>query len=274
MDREGAVWFASYPKSGNTWLRCLLEAYRRNGVLDINDLRITSSDGGAAIVQGVSPLPLSALGFRGEMQIRPAALLNLLARLNKPTWVKTHFANIQPDGLPQCIPAELTERAVYVVRDPRDVVSSFARFYKFPMETACDALSSKDFTIGGNEMFAKCLLSTWSNHVSSWVGEKVFPVHVVKYEDMMKDAGKELTEVLEFLGIEVDKALVKKAVDATRISKLKKAEEAKGFVENAGAKPATFFHAGGSRWQDELGPKWIRRIEADHGAVMKQLGYL
>ena len=274
MEREGAVWLASYPKSGNTWLRCLLEAYRRNGVLDINDLRVTSSDGGASIVQGVSPLPLSALGFRGEMQIRPAALLNLLARLNKPTWVKTHFANIQPDGLPQCIPAELTERAVYVVRDPRDVVSSFARFYKFPMETACDALSSKDFTIGGNEVFAKCLLSTWSNHVSSWVGEKVFPVHVVKYEDMMKDAGKELTEVLEFLGIEVDKALVKKAVDATKISKLKKAEEAKGFVENAGKKPATFFNEGGSRWQDELGPKWIRRIEADHGAVMKQLGYL
>lgn len=274
MEREGAVWLASYPKSGNTWLRCLLEAYRRNGVLDINDMRITSSDGGATIVQGVSPLPLSALGFRGEMQIRPAALLNLFARLSKPTWVKTHFANIQPDGLPQCIPHELTERAVYVVRDPRSVVTSFARFYKFPIETACDAMSSKDFTIGGNEAFAKCLLSTWSNHVASWMGEKVFPVHVVKYEDLLDDAGKELTEVLEFLGIEADAATVKKAVNATNISKLQKAEADQGFIENSRKQSGAFFNAGGVRWEDELAPKWIRRIESDHGTVMKQLGYL
>ena len=271
-EREGAVWMAAYPKSGNTWLRCLLEAYRRNGALDINDLRITSSDGGATILQGVSPIPINDLGFRGEMLIRPAAILNLLARLNKPTWVKTHFANIQPDGLPHCIPKELTEKAVYVVRDPRSVFLSLSKFFKFPLEKTADSMADKDFTIGGNALFARQFISSWSNHVSSWVSETEFPVHIVKYEDMMANAGKELTEVLTFLEQDVDPATIKRAVEATELSRLRKTEGELGFKEDISS--GGFFNEGGTRWQDELGPKWIKRIEADHGDVMRAMGYI
>lgn len=269
-ERHGTTWLASYPKSGNTWLRCLLEAYRRNGALDINDMRITSSDGGATILQGVSPMPLSAIDFRLEMLLRPAALFNMFCRMSAPIMIKTHFANIQPDGLPHCIPKELTDRAVYVVRDPRSVVSSFARFYQFPMEKSSDAMNSKDFTIGGNDIFCRILLSTWSNHVASWVSETAFPVHVVKYEDMIEDTGRELIEVLEFLEIDVDQGLVERAVSAADINNLKKTEGANGFRENVSK--GEFFN--GSDWKDSLGPKWIKRIESDHGEVMKTLGYL
>ena len=58
-----AVWLASYPKSGNTWLRLLLEAYRCNGALDINDVRVCISDGAATVTQGVSPMPLDRLNL-------------------------------------------------------------------------------------------------------------------------------------------------------------------------------------------------------------------
>ena len=272
-ERDGAVWIASYPKSGNTWIRCLLEAYRRGGKLDINDMRITSADGGATIVQGVSPIPLGQLGFRGEMMVRPCALLNLFSRLSKPIWCKTHFANIQPDGLPRCIPPDFTERAVYVVRDPRSAFLSFSRFFNFPLDKAVEAMANKDFTIGGTETHARTLISSWSNHVASWTGEKEFPVHVVRYEDLQKDAGKELTDVLEFLGMEVDKKLVKLAVSASEISNLKESEEEDGFRENSKQERGVFFK-GDTSYQDELGPKFIRQIEEDHGDVMKLLGYL
>ncbi len=271
--REGVVWIASYPKSGNTWLRCLLEAYRRNGLLDINDMRITTSDGGATIIQGVSPTPLGALGFRGEMLVRPAALLNLFSRLTKPIWVKTHFANIQPDGLPHCIPAEFTERGIYLVRDPRAVFLSFARFFNFSLETAADAMNNKDFAIGGMGDYASTLLSTWSNHVASWASETVFPVHVVKYEDLMENPSQELKEVLEFLELEVADFIVKRATDAADIGKLKAREEEDGFRENITEKHGNFFN-GGTHWKEELGEKWIERIENDHGEIMKLMGYL
>ncbi len=270
---EGAVWIASYPKSGNTWLRCLLEAYRRNGKLDINDMRITSSDGGATIVQGVSPVPLAGLGFRGDMMLRPAALLNLFARLSAPIWIKTHFANIQPDGLPHCIPPDFTKRAVYIVRDPRAVFLSFSRFFGMSLKASAEAMANDEFRIGGTERHSLQLISSWSNHVASWFGEKAFPKHVVKYEDLLEDAAKELTEVLTFLEEDVDEAVVKRAVTAASISRLKKTEEKDGFHENLIAERGGFFN-GDTSWKEELGPKWIARIEEDHGEIMKLLGYL
>ena len=272
-EREGVVWIASYPKSGNTWLRCLLEAYRRNGNLDINDIRITTGDAGATIIQGVSPIPLKELGFRGEMLVRPAALLNLFTRMTKPMWIKTHFANIQPDGLPHCIPQDFTERAVYIVRDPRAVFLSFAQFFNFSLKTAADAMANNEFAIGGMGKHASTLLSSWSIHVTSWTGEKMFPVHVVKYEDLIKDSAKELSEILDFLGIKVVKATVERAVKAADINKLKVEEEKGGFRENITEKHGNFFN-GCTSWKEELGPKWITRIEKDHGKVMKLLGYL
>jgi len=272
-ERDGAIWISSYPKSGNTWLRCLLEAYRRNGVLDINDMRITTSDGGLCLLQGVSPTPADKLGFRGEMLIRPAALLGLFSRLPRPILIKTHFANMQPVGLPPCIPEDFTKKAVYVVRDPRSVVLSFSRFFSYSVNLGADAMANTSFTIGGTETFGRQFLSSWSNHVSSWISEKRYPVCVVKYEDLQADPVKGLTGVLEFLDIEVQEPIVKRAVSAAKISKLKKVESEDGFKENSAVGRGAFFN-GDTSWQDELGPKWIKRIEKDHGEVMKLLRYL
>lgn len=271
---DGATWLASYPKSGNTWLRCLLEAYHRNGALDINDIRISSSDASAGMVQGVSPVPLEPLGLRGELLIRPAALLNLFTRLRQPLICKTHFANILPDGLPPLIPPEFTKSAVYVVRDPRSVAVSVSKFFQFTTEKTVQTMADKDFVIGGNEQFARCMVSSWSNHVASWTSETRFPVHIVRYEDMIADAAKELTEVLEFMEIEVNAQLVAKAVDVTDISKMQAAEKDGGFVENVTPGKGAFFTAGGTRWLQELGQKWAEQIAEDHGEVMQAMQYL
>jgi aryl sulfotransferase len=273
-NKTGAVWLASYPKSGNTWLRLLLEAYRRNGLLDINDLRMGTSDGGAGIIRAVCPIPLDAAAREIQLLLRPAALMNLLCTQKPGTQVKTHFANVRPDGdLPHCIPKALTRKAVYVIRDPRSVVLSGARHFKYSVDAMVEEMDFKEFTIGGFGEHASTLVSSWSNHVASWVGEKEFPVHVVKYEDMMVDAGKELTEVLEFLEEEIDPKIVKKAVKACEMAKLEQAEDKDGFSEASG-KGRKFFGGGGTRWQDELGPKWIKQIEEDHGDVMRAMGYL
>lgn len=271
--KEGAVWLASYPRSGNTWLRCLLEAYRRNGKLDLNDIRISSSDGGATILRAISPIPLDQLSLNAQLLLRPAALLNLFCRLSSPLWIKTHFANFQPDRMPPLIPEEFTKKAVYIVRDPRSVVLSMAKFFQFSIDVAVDTMECKDFTIGDNIHFSSQLVSSWTNHAASWISETRFPIHVVQYEDMLKDTGKELTEILEFLGEEVDVETVKVAVKATSMAQLKQVEATKGFQENIG-QGGKFFNGGGIRWEDELGPKWIKRIEKAHGTVMRTLGYL
>lgn len=269
---HGAIWFASYPKSGNTWLRFLLGAYRRGGKLDINDVRGFSSDGNATTIRAVSPIPLRDLGVNGQLLLRPAAVLNLLAHMTGHKWVKTHFVNVQPPGMPSCIPKEFTKKAVYVVRDPRSVVLSMAKYFGYPIDKAVEAMNNKDFRLGNDDLFACQLVSSWSNHVASWVSEKNFDVHIVRYEDMLEDAGKELTEVLEFLDEDVDPAIVELAVEATELSRLQKKEQEHGYLENSG--PSNFFNEGGIRWQNELGPRWIKQIEEDHGEIMRHMGYL
>ena len=273
MSDQGFTWFASYPKSGNTYLRSLLEAYRHNGALDINDMSVVIGDGGGNIMRSVSPIPLDDLGFRGEALVRPAALLMLYSLRVDPVLVKTHWCNIQPKGLPPSIPKEFTKRAVYIVRDPRDVFLSMCNYMTFPPKLCAEKMSDKDFRIGGSGM-ARALVSSWSNHVAGWTTEENFPVHILKYEDLCADPEGELKRVLEFIEWDVDEGRVKVAVEASNIAKLKKAEEEHGFRENLG-KTSTFFGGGGgSRWKDELGSKWARRIEDDHGDIMRAMGYL
>jgi len=150
---------------------------------------------------------------------------------------------------------------------------SASSHFKCPIDGMVATMNHDEFTIGDGKLMCNTLVTTWSNHVRSWIGEKAFPVHVLKYEDMVADGGKELTKVLEFLEEEVDHDRVKKAVEATELSRLRKAEENEGFLEKS-TKAGAFFTEGGSRWQDELGPKWIKQIEEDHGDVMRGLGYL
>lgn len=276
MDDAGFIWLASYPKSGNTFLRHLIEAYRCNGALDINNVRSSIGDAGAPLVRSVSPLPLSKLGFRGEALLRPAALMNYYARTSEhQPLTKTHWANLQLPGLPPFIPKEVTAAAIYVVRDPRDVFVSCQNYYQYPPDLTADVLNSKEFIIGGDSdgVYARCMVSSWSRHVASWISEKEFPVHVVSYEEMLANPISTLLDVLAFIGD--DKAnfdRARKAAEACEISKVQKQEE-NGFAEHRGRNATFFGNGGGSRWREEMSPKHIRRVEKDHGKVMKKLNY-
>jgi len=275
MADPGFTWVASYPKSGNTMLRLLLEAHHYNSdSVDINNMVLCTGDTGEALMQGVSPVGYVNLGLRAELLLRPAALLNLFCRTSLGLMTKTHWCNIQPPGLPPCIPPEFTKHAVYVVRDPRAVFLSYANYYSYAPQKAAEMMNNDEFTIGGQKGHARTLVSSWTKHVASWTGEKNFPVHVVKYEDMVKNPAKELTEVLEFLGKDTNEDRIARAVEASRISKIQAAEKDDGFREHNSSSESFFGNGGGTRWQDEAGQKWIKQIEEDHGDMMRILGYL
>lgn len=276
----GATWLASYPKSGNTWLRFLLESYRTDAVVDINDNRIATADSSDLVARSACAIQPEVLGPAGEFLVRPAGLANLFAFQKPGFMIKTHFANLQPKELPPLIPKPFTRRAVYIVRDPRDVVGSFSSWLGFRHNQMCNAMNHSEFVMGGvgeDGVYkaGRVYLSSWSNHVASWVGEKEFPVHVVRYEDMCKDTEKELAEIVSFLEWDLDKERVARAVKNSEISRLSKEEKKKGFIEHRGKdEQKSFFHKGGSRWKDELAPVYVRQIEKDHGKVMRLLGYL
>lgn len=276
-DSERITWLASYPKSGNTWIRCLIQAYRCNGYLDINDMHTGVGDSSACFTRAVSPLSLDDLGDRGQWLLRPAALLNALMAMKPPRMFKTHYANVTISGLPAFIPPELTQRAIYIVRDPRSVALSMSQFFNISMKKTVEQMSNKEFQVGEYDSGLQVpqVISSWSNNIKSWVSQTIYPVHAVKYEDLMESPQRELRECLEFMGIEPDSERIERAVEAAQLSKIRKTESEQGFAEYK-HKPleGQFFNEGGTRWQTELAPRWIKQIEDDHGDMMRELGYL
>lgn len=275
MSSDRITWLASYPKSGNTWVRCLLQAYRSNGYLNINDLYTGIGDSSVSYTRSICPVSVSDLGRRGQWLLRPAALLNAVMAARPPIIFKTHYANLTAPGLSAFIPREFTEKALYMVRDPRSVALSLSDFLSLSLPKTVSNMAHKEFIIGHDDRQIPTLVSSWTNHVRSWCSEKAYPIHVIKYEDLLEDPLGELKDIVEFFGFEYNEPRAKRAVNAAKLSKLRKVEIEKGFSEYADSKfDGQFFNKGGSRWQDELGQKWIAKIEKDHGKLMRELGYL
>jgi aryl sulfotransferase len=264
----------------------LIHAYWTNGFLDINFMPTSTSDSQEPWYRLASSVELKTLGSEGQFLIRPTVLLNQLAMWPlRPMFMKTHQANVIPAGTAPLIPKALTTRAVYIVRDPRDIVPSLATFMGKSVDLAVTAMNTASYAIGRgsteedggeSDLIETCpsLVCSWSMHVKSWMEETDYPVLIVKYEDLLADTEAELTRILEFCGMDIDAERVKTAVDTCVLEKLRKQEEAHGFNELRYKERGVFFGKGGSRWSEELSPEHIKQVETDHEEMMTRWGYL
>lgn len=270
---QGIIWLASYPKSGNTWLRVLLSAYLYGEWRDFGSLRVGFSDIPRWAYQAVSPLSFGELTLPDELMIRPAALAHVVAAREgtSPVFLKTHFANVIVNDQ-RVIPVSMTRGAFYVVRDPRAVVPSYANHFDISHEEAVKALAEERRYIV-REGHPHHFVSSWSLHTHSWLSEDKFPVVLIKYERLQEDPHGVLRGVLRRLNFEIDEGKIERAVETTEFSKLKALEEAEGFHESISGR--TFFRDGGrTHWQDALSPELADQVVSDHWRMMHELGYI
>lgn len=269
----GLIWLASYPKSGNTWVRMFLAAYLSDGPVDLNHGLKGSSYGDLLpqFYNMVSPVPHSELDFADQVIVRPAALAMLVAVYahEMPYLVKTHHADVTVDDI-ALIPPRLTERAVYVVRDPRDVAVGYANHFKCTIDEAIESMNDQNRVIGEG---LQHMLSTWSAHTYSWMTEERFPVGILKYEELHADTFQRFVNLLKFLEIDVVNAKVHRAIKASSFDEMRRQEKKNGFHESP--EGVTFFRKGKvGGWKDVLTEKQEKRIRTDHMAMMLKLGYV
>lgn len=257
------TWLASYPKSGNTWVRILLNGYFNGGWIDINRLPWGAGDNRRYPYISVSPVNYESLTRDDIICLRPAALMNLAASIaQKPMLVKTHHAYGSINDI-HLFPKHISKRAFYMLRDPREVAPSLASHLKLDLDQVIEAMKDEQYTIGENEQQFH-LISSWSNHVKSWLQHKDFPVHVIKYANLKKDPGSVLANILDRIGFEkIDHNLIDKVVENTQLEKLKAQEKAAGFEESPEGND--FF--GGKR--EILTGSQKLQIENDHAEVME-----
>lgn len=273
---SGIVWLASYPKSGNTWLRIFLANLTAGAEqpYDINMLRrFGCSDARASLFERVSGQPFDALSYDRLHQLRPAVHRLISAQRAETVYVKTHNAIAVKDGVPTITP-EVTKGAVYLIRNPLDVAVSYAHHFAMRLDDVIAAMASPENTLATVERSAFSYLGSWSQHVRSWTEAPGLNAHVVRYEDMLDAPTASFRAVTRYLGLDVSRNALKRAIRFSSFEELRRQEAARGFRERGPAGNA-FFRAGrGGNWRGALTPTQVDAVVQAHKAVMSRYGYL
>lgn len=275
----GYFWLASYPKSGNTWLRLFLESLNRDGAMpDINAMAF--STGHAAMrdeFERILDIESNDLTDAEIACARPRFYELKSRNASSAMICKVHDAwGVTPAGEP-LFPPELTLGVVYLVRDPRDVAVSLAHHMRQSQDQAIERMGNTDAMMSMSKRFIpKQLpqrLNSWNGHIESWLSAPVKRLSL-KYEDMLSDPVRHFGAAARFLGVQTDDAKIVAAVEAVAFERLRAAEKANGFIE---APPGVndFFRRGiAGGWRECLTAAQIARIESDHGAMMRRFDYL
>ena len=256
------IWIASYPKSGNTWMRSLLAHYFMppGQAPDINNLRnFTTADVRQDFYDAANGGPYKGTDLKAWMRVRPQALRLIAGSRPNHHFVKTHCQTIRIEGQ-DIIPPEVTSGGIYLIRNPFDLAPSFARHQSADIDTAIERMCNPD-TVMGTPTGIFDVLGRWDDHVHSWTTAPGLKRRVIRYEDLLTKPAREMRGLLEvFLGQKVDGAKLARAIKATAFDKMQKQEREQGFTEKPEGM-ANFFAKGQSGvWKDDLTPAQVGRI--------------
>ena len=273
--KRSIVWLASYPKSGNTWTRVFLANYLSNAQepLSINRMQMFAmGDSVPKLYQIAAGREIDTTDAQLTVRLRPRVLQGLVANNADVNFVKTHNFRSSVYGV-ELFPTQVTRQAIYIVRNPLDVVMSFSRHFGMTIEDTVDAFAKSDFASGADSNTTWQFLGSWSDHVKSWTKGASFPVLVIRYEDLLEDPVTHFGSIVDALGIPVEDDRLRRAIHFSRFDELKKQEEKQGFKEGPGT-GNLFFNTGKTgQWKEHLDPTLISKIRRDHKRIMKQFRY-
>ena len=261
------VWIASYPKSGNTWLRLLISNYLWPDSTNIFDnLKYIPKFPKKNYFEGiVDEESLKKDSLEIFKYFIPAQ--ERINKNNKLKILKTHNFAGSIKGYP-FTNSKNSSGAIYIVRDPRSVVVSSA-FEK----SAERIMSTKNVSLNDGFMEARL---TWKIHYLSW--KKIdIPKIIIKYEDLFSDPLNKFLEVLEFINqfkkIKIDEDKIKGTIEKCSFENLADNEKKFGFTEKLGKE--NFFRKGlVDEWKKVLNENLVKKIEKEFFEEMKELKYL
>ena len=281
------IWLASYPKSGNTYVRAFLSAYyfSENGQFDFSQ------------ISNIEQFPHEKFFKQKVNSISEASKLwvPIQKEINKDKKIrffKTHSFLGNYEGNEFTSP-ETTLGAVYIVRDPRNVLTSLKNHYSFDNDKALKMITDKTRSLMSNNGSYASLtfISSWSENYLSWFRNNQFRRLFVKYEDLITNKYETFRDIIVFTNtlmnrVEgVDKSKLQKAIETTNFDVLKKKEISETFDGSQSSFKSwrkfhsenknLFFNLGPeNNWKKVLETKISDKIEISFEKEMKKLGYL
>jgi len=277
--KKKIVWLASYPKSGNTWLRIFLSVLCKGSGVDLNKMGTDGIFSSKHFLENTLDMNPDYLSQEEVAAYQRLTFSHLSQSVQKQLYIKIHdaFTFSEIDGLP-LIPEQATLSAMYVVRNPLDVALSFANHLGKPVETAIEKFivnSSGAFlskrNAGNNQFYQP--MGTWSMHVESWLTKPKFPVHFIRYEDLKEKPFETFKNAVDAIGIDATDEQVNHAIAETQFEKLQKKEQESGFKEKLIPGSSFFFKGQVGRWKEELTAEQIEKIRKVNEPMMREFGY-
>jgi sulfotransferase family protein len=269
------IWLASYPKSGNTWLRAFLHNLLRDPPESYDINRITAFSMGDSQVSWFRPYIGREPGdwtFEEVGSVRRKAQESMTQAYPDSVFVKTHNALVADHYSGPLIRLELTAGAIYIIRNPLDVAISYSHHLDKTIDETIEILNNPDAGTLNTTIQVYQVIRTWSEHVATWTARIHPMLHVVRYEDMMKQPEQTFGGVAGFLGLQPPRKRLLRAIKRCRFQELRKQEDAHGFKESVRGK--RFFREGRvDQWREALTHAQIERIVQAHRPTMQRFGY-
>ena len=269
------AWLASYPKSGNTWIRAMLNALEADSEPDLHSMDLGSGHDGLGAWLGVS---LSNLDAPEASQVQRRSWASADSAGKPYIRRKTHIPwSSAADGFATHW-QPLGSRAIYIARDPRAVAVSWAHHNGFSHEEAVESLAGSREP--GSQVRMPHLAhgrpdpGCWTAHVKSWQEQTHIPVHFLTYEQLSTQPVPSLAAIADWLGIRVDEQACARAVERCTFSRLLAREATEGFAEAASVDRVFFRRGTTDSWREELSADLAARIGNDHAVMMQELRYL
>lgn len=257
-------------------MRALLANYilDHDEPISINELRgFTLSDTRPRFFDGLTEKPLTSLTIEEVRALRPEAQRRLAAARDHDHFVKTHSQLAEYGGVP-LINTAVTAGAIYILRDPRDMILSYAAHFGVDVDEAIDRIASDQNMTTAGDFEMSTILGRWDRHVVSWTDQNVIPVCAVRYEDLHRDTEAAFGSILKTLGMPVSADRLAKAVRNSAFETLSREESKDGFIERPPHMERFFRSGKPGGGVTGLTAAQRTRIETDHGAVMTRFGYL
>ena len=278
------IWIASYPKSGNTWLRSIISAlvYSKDGIFTFDKLSKIDQFPEKKFFKDL------VKNFRDFDEIKKnwIAAQDKINLDEKIKFFKTHQGNFKI-GNDHFTNSQNTQAVIYIVRDPRNLVASISNHYSLSLNEACKFLTSPELMGNGKSWEEKKdgifnFLGKWNEHYKSWTNNTK-NLLLLRYEDLINEPKKELEKIIFFLNkyinFDTNDIKIDNILESTNFKNLKKMEQEGSFTENVIKKETgsnvNFFNLGPKNiWQNSLDKKIIKKIEDDSKDEMKEIGYL
>ena len=269
------LWLASYPKSGNTWLRTFLHNFLRDPPAGYDINRITEFSIAEADVMWYRrhlPKAGSSYSFEEVAAARPKAHEDMTKAFPDTVFVKTHNAMVADRGQPLLTMA-LTAGAIYVVRNPLDVVVSYSHHLGQTIDETIRFMNTPGARTPNTDKNVYQILGSWSENVESWSARPTPGLLVLRYEDMLDDGPATFGKVVRFLGIDPPPGRLARAIGASTFETLRAQEDRHGFKERSPSAERFFREGRAGQWRERLTQAQIDRIVEAHETQMKRFGY-